>query len=64
MEGKKHKVCFKSHLCTHTRMYFGKGVHSKNGKVRLGLGIVHEVEIDQFLQLQVVGLHAVDYVSK
>lgn len=45
-------------------MYFGKGVHSKNGKVRLGLGIVHEVEIDQFLQLQVVGLHAVDYVSK
>merc|ERR1719452_276143 len=39
-------------------------VDCHNGHVRLGLGIVHKVEIHQLLQLQVVSLHAVDHVWK
>lgn len=42
----------------------GEGVDSKNGQVRLGFGVVHEVEVHKFLQLQVVSLHAVYNISK
>ena len=44
--------------------HLGKGVDGKDGQVGLGLGVVHEVKVDQFLQLQVVGLHAVHHVGK
>ena len=41
-----------------------EGVDGHDGHVRLTLGVVHEVEIDELLQLQVVGLHAVDDVRE
>lgn len=40
-------------------MYLDKRVNSHDGHVRLALGIVHQVEVDQLFQLQVVRLHAV-----
>ena len=42
--------------------YLDKRVDSHDGHVWLALGVVHEVEIYQLLQLQVIGLHAVHNV--
>ena len=42
----------------------GEGVDGQDGEVRLRLGIVHKVEVDQLLQLKVVCLHTVDHVRK
>lgn len=42
--------------------HLGKGVHSEDGQVRLRLGVVHQIQVDQFLQLQAVRLHTVDHV--
>ena len=39
-------------------------VDSQDGQVWLRLGVVHQVEIDKLLQLEVVCLHAVHHVSK
>lgn len=41
-----------------------KGVDSHDGHVRLTLGIVHQVQVHQLLQLQVVCLHTVHHVRK
>lgn len=40
-------------------LYLYKGVNSHDSHVWLTLGIVHQVEVDQLFQLQVVSLHAV-----
>ena len=42
----------------------GEGVDSQDGEVGLRLGVVHEIEIHQLLQLQIVSLHAVDHIRK
>ena len=42
----------------------GEGVDSQNGQVRLRLGVVHQVQVDQLLELQVVCLHAVDHIRE
>lgn len=39
-----------------------KAVDSHDGHIRLALGVVHQVEVNQLLQLQVVCLHAVHYI--
>lgn len=44
--------------------YLYKGVHSHDGHVRLTLGIVHQVQIDQLFKFQVVCLHAVHDVGE
>lgn len=44
--------------------YLHEAVDSHDGHVRLALGVVHQVEIDQLLELQVIGLHAVNHVWK
>ena len=41
-----------------------KGVDSHDGHVGLTLGIVHQVEIHQLLQFQIVRLHTVHYIWK
>lgn len=41
-----------------------EGVDGHDGHVRLGLCIVHQIEIHQLLQLKIVRLHAVDDVRK
>lgn len=40
--------------------HLDEGVDSHDGHVWLRLCIVHEVQVNQLLQLEVVGLHAVD----
>ena len=44
--------------------YLGESVHGKDGQVWLRLGVVHEIEVDELLQLQVVRLHTVHHVRK
>ena len=39
-------------------------IHSKNCKIRFRLGIVHDVKIDQLLQLQISRLHSFQHVGK
>jgi hypothetical protein len=51
----KMGVCFAEQACT----YVLESVDSKNSAIRLGLSVIHDVEIDKFLQLQIVGLNAV-----
>jgi len=41
-----------------------ESVDRHDGHVRLRLGVVHQVEVDELLELQVVCLHAVDHVGK
>lgn len=45
-------------------LYLYKGVNSHDSHVWLTLGIVHQVEVDQFFQFQVIRLHAVDDVRE
>jgi len=47
-----------------TVTHLGEGVDSEYGEVGLRLGVVHEVEVDQFLELQVVSLHAVHHIGE
>lgn len=42
----------------------GESVDGENGQIGLRLSVVHEVEVDKLLELQVVCLHAVDHISK
>lgn len=42
-----------------TEFYLHKGVNSHDSHVRLTLGIVHQIEVDQLFQFQIVSLHAV-----
>lgn len=44
--------------------YLHKAVDCHDGHVRLALGVVHEVQVDQLLQLQVISLHAVHYIRE
>lgn len=44
--------------------YLHKAVDGHNGHIWLTFGIVHQVQVDQLLQLQVVGLHAVHNIRK
>ena len=46
------------------RRYLDECVDCHNGHVGLTLGIVHEVEVDKFLQLQILSLHTVDHVRE
>ena len=41
-----------------------EGVDGHDGHVRLTLGVVHQVEINQLLQFEVVRLHAVRDIRK
>lgn len=45
-------------------MYLDKGVNSHDGHVWLTLGIVHQIEVDQLFQFQIVRLHAVHNIWK
>lgn len=47
-------------MCAHLH----KSIDSKNGEIRLWLGVVHQIQVDKLLQLQVVGLHAIDNIGK
>lgn len=44
--------------------YLHKAVDSHNGHVWLTFGVVHQVQIHQLLQLQVVSLHTVHNIRK
>ena len=46
------------------KSYLHKAVDSHDGHVWLTLGIVHQVEIHQLLQFQIVRLHTVHYIWK
>lgn len=48
--------------CNNTNL--NKSVDRHNGHIRLRFGIVHQIQIDQFLQFQVVRLHAVDDIRE
>eukprot|EP01137_Pigoraptor_chileana_P028939 Opistho-2@13440 len=39
-------------------------VDGKNGKVRLALGVVHQVQVYKLLELQIIRLHAVDDIGE
>ena len=45
-------------------VYLDKCIDCHNCHVRLWLGIVHEVQVHQLFQLQVVCLHTVDHIRK
>jgi hypothetical protein len=46
------------------RAVLDEGVDGHDGKVGLRLGVVHEVQIDELLELEVIRLHAVDDVGE
>jgi len=50
--------------CTELLTDLNKCVDSHDSHVGLTLCIVHQVEVDEFLQLQVISLHAVDNVRE
>ena len=63
----------RSYHCTHRQCaneririfaILDERVDGHDGKIGLTLGIVHQVEVDELLQLQIVRLHAVDNVGK
>lgn len=43
---------------------FDEGVHRKDDKLGLGFGIVHEIQINQLLLLEVVCLHILENIGK
>lgn len=45
-------------------IHLHKGVDSHDGHVGLTLGIVHQIQVHQLLQLQVVCLHTVHHVGE
>ena len=44
--------------------YLHKGIDTHNCQVWLGFGIVNQIEVNQFLQLKIVGLHTVHHVGE
>ena len=44
--------------------YLDKRVDGHDGHVGLALGVVHQVEVDELLELQIIRLHAVDDVRE
>lgn len=57
-------LCWTLFCCARGAGYLHKAVDSHDGHVWLAFGIVHQVQVDQLLQLQVVSLHAVDNVRE
>ena len=53
-----------SESCVSARTYLDKGVHCENHELRLCLGVVHEVEVDELLLLQILRLHVFEHVGK
>lgn len=47
-----------------SRAHLNERVDGHDGHIGLRLGVVHQVQIDQLLQLEVVRLHAVDDVRE
>lgn len=47
-----------------TRAHLNERVDGHDGHIGLRLGVVHQVQIDQLLQLEIVRLHAVDDVRE
>lgn len=46
------------------RTNLDESVHSHNSHVRLWFSVVHQIQVNQFLQLQIVSLHTVDNIWK
>jgi len=44
--------------------YLNERVDCHDGHVGLGLCVVHQIQIDEFLELQIVGLHAINNIRK
>ena len=57
-------MCVSESLCVCECVCLGEGVNSEDGQIGLRLGVVHEIEVDQLLQLKVVGLHAIHHIRK
>ena len=47
-----------------SRTYLNERIDSHDGHVGLTFSIVHQIEINEFLQLQVVRLHTVHHVGE
>ena len=50
--------------CQACSSHFDKSVDSEDSEVRLALGVIHQIQIHQLLELQVVCLHAVHHIGK
>lgn len=44
--------------------YVLESVDCQNSSIGLSLGVVHDVEVDEFFELQIVRLDAVQHLSK
>ena len=44
--------------------YLDKSIHSHNSHVRLRFSIIHQVQIHQFFQLQIISLHTVHNIRE
>jgi|JI6StandDraft_1071083.scaffolds.fasta_scaffold318414_1 hypothetical protein len=45
-------------------MYFSEGVYSEDGEIGVGLGVAHDVEVDEFFELQGGGGDIFEYVHE
>ena len=45
-------------------MYFSETVYAHNGKLRSSLSVVHDVQVDEFFELQGGGFHIFYYMHK
>lgn len=44
--------------------YLDKCIHSHYRHIRLWFSVIHQIQIHEFLQLQVIGLHTIHYIRK
>ena len=49
---------------SHWHTDLDEGIDRHDGHVGLGFGVIHQVEVDEFLQLRVAGLHTVNDVRE
>lgn len=41
-----------------------KSVDSQNGQVRIALSIIHDIEVHQLLELEILRVHALDHIGE
>jgi hypothetical protein len=51
-------------LADRNSTHFDERVHGKDDELRLCLCIVHEIEVDEFLLFQVLGLHVLEDIGE
>ena len=66
-EPSNHRTSLDEHYCASCKNKMadlGKSVDCQNGQIWLRFSIIHEIQVNQFLKLQIVRLHTIDDIRK